>query len=108
MVDSKSFIKYDIIILVSTAAHFAVSQGSINSTYSSGYDKIWIFFLAESLIQLLFQLLLVIADLRNSKLWVLSLRSGSLFFMLGMSFILLFLGLFSLWLIAFVAICGYL
>jgi hypothetical protein len=62
----------------------------------------------EIIIQLVFQLLIVLSDIKNSKFWILSLRSGSFFFMLGMSFILMFLGLFSIWMIAFVGICGYL
>ena len=106
-VDSKVFIKFDVLILVATVGFFAINQMSINKTYSSGYSGIWTFFLVESIIQMTFQLLLMLSDQKNSKFWVLSLRSGSFFYMLGMSIILIFLGLFSIWLIVYISICGY-
>jgi len=64
--------------------------------------------LGENLIQVFFQLALILSDLKNSKTCVVSLRSGAFFFSVGMSIILIFLGLFSVWLILFLVISGYL
>ncbi len=106
--DSKSFIKLDVTILVATLVYFGVAQTSIDTDYSSGYSSIYSFFLGQTIIQCAFQIGLILADLRNNKTCVVSLRSGAFFFMIGMSLILVFLGLLSLWLILFIAVAGYL
>lgn len=107
-VESRSFVRKDVAILVTTAVYFGITYRGINPEYSSGYESIRTFFIFESLLSAVFQLLLIYSDIKGSKTWILSLRSGAFFFVMGMSTIIVFLGLFSLQLILFVSVVGYL
>lgn len=54
--------------------------------------------------QIVFQALLILSDLKHRKTCVVSLRSGAFFYVLGMAIILTFLGLLSIWLIVYFSI----
>lgn len=55
------------------------------------------------MVQILFSACLIAADVKESKTYVLSLRSGALIYILGMNCIVGFLGLFSIWQIIYFA-----
>ena len=88
-------------ILVATIMYYLIAQFKINEAYSSGYHGIWTYFTFVHIAMLVFQTLLLLCDYKNRKTWVLSLRSGAFAFVLGNALIVTFLGLLSVWLIAF-------
>ena len=104
VVNSHEFLKIDLGILIVTVMYYAIGQFKINENYSSGYQGIWIFFTFEHIVQVTFQLCLLLSDWYHRKTCVLSLRSGAFFMVLGMFFIVSFLGLLSIWLIAYFCI----
>ena len=59
----------------------------------------WVFFTLENSVQLIFQVTLILSDLKQRKTCILSLRGGAVIFIMGMSLILVFLGMLSIWLI---------
>ena len=98
-IDSKSFIKSDVAILIVTLIFYGITQAKINPGYSSGYSGIWMFFTFQALVQVLFQVGLILSAVKHQKMYTLSLRSGAFFFVLGMTLVLAFLGLFTFWMI---------
>ena len=86
---------------MATLAFYVLKQGSIDENYSSGYKGIWIFFTIQTVVQVLFQSGLIFSDIKGNKMLGVSLRSGAFFLVLGMTVILAFIGLFSIYLILF-------
>ena len=108
MSETKGFIKSDIVILVFMGAYFGVTYPQINQDYSSGYESIRFYFIMQSALQAVFQLLLIFFQLSGNLTWIMSIRSGAIVLLFGMSIINCFLGLLSVWLILFICITGYL
>ena len=103
-VNSRDFLKIDGAILAVTVMYYAIGQFKINESYSSGYHEIWVFFTMQHLVQVGFQAMLLASDWNRRKTCVLSLRSAAFAFVLGMSIIVTFIGLLSIWLIIYLAL----
>ena len=107
-VDSRrDFVKLDSAILIVTFLYYLLAQFRINEqNFSKGsYQSLWTFFTLENLMQIIFQVFLILSDMKQRKTCIVSLRSGAIVFIVGMSVLQSFLGMLSIWLILQVSIC---
>ena len=105
--ESKEFLRRDILVLIVTVVYYAITQASIDEKYSNGHSGIFVFFTLQTSLQVVFTLLLIASDIYHKKTLNLSLRSGAFFLVLGMTTIVAFLGLFSIWMIIYFAFVEY-
>ena len=107
-IDSRrDFVKLDAAILIVTFLYYLLAQFRINEqNFSKGsYQSLWTFFTLENLMQIIFQVFLILSDMKQRKTCIVSLRSGAIVFIVGMSVLQSFLGMLSIWLILQVSIC---
>ena len=62
MVDSKSFLPFDIGLFIAILAYYLISMGTFDADYTTGYEDVSTFFLVINLFGMLLHGLLTAAD----------------------------------------------